>query len=289
MPLQTFLNNDTPREVKTLHRQWTKALLLLFIAACLSGCLSTEKVPPETTEISQGTTLETQSAPTTIPTAPTEATTPSAPATEPLPSLCIPGLSVDEVITYFNEVCLDAEFVDGGDASLLQKWTVPIYYMVHGEPTAEDTAVFGGFTAWLNTIEGFPGIYEAQDAAAANLQIYFCKEQELLDRMGDPYIGTDGAVTFWYSNNEIYSAIICYRTEIPQVVRNSVILEELYNGLGPVQDTTLRDDSIIYSGYSEPQALTPVDELLLKLLYHPRMICGMDAEECEAIIRQLYY
>lgn len=281
MPLQAFSNSDTPREVKTLLRQWIKVFLLLFIAACLSGCHSTEKVPTETT-------TETQSVPTTVPTAPKETTAPSVPATEPLPSLYIPGLSVDEVITYFNEVCLDAEFVNAGDASLLQKWTVPIYYMVHGEPTAEDTAVLSHFTAWLNTIEGFPGIYENQDAAA-NLQIYFCKEQELLDRMGDQFMGTDGAVTFWYSNNEISSAIICCRTEIPQVVRNSVILEELYNGLGPVQDTTLRDDSIIYSGYSEPQALTPVDELLLKLLYHPRMICGMDAEECEAIIRRLYY
>jgi len=255
-----------------LLRQWIKALLLFFIAACLSGCLGMEKVPPETTP-------ETQSSPTTVPTVPT---------TEHHSSLYIPGFSVDEVITYFNEVCLDAEFVNSGDASLLQKWTVPIYYMVHGEPTAEDTAVFGDFTAWLNTIEGFPGIYEAQDAAASNLQIYFCTEQELLDRMGDQFMGTDGAVTFWYSNNQIYSAIICYRTDIPQIVRNSVILEELYNGLGPIQDTVLRTDSIIYSGYSEPQALTPVDKLLLKLLYHPQMVCGMDAEACETVIRQLY-
>lgn len=266
-----------------MFKQWIKAFLLFFIMAVLAGCRSTEKMPPETTEIPQTTTLETQNAPATIPTAPSVATT------EPHSSLCIPDLSVDDVITYFNEVCLDAEFVNSGDASRLQKWAVPIYYMVHGEPTAEDTAVLNRFTVWLNTIEGFPGINETQDAAAANLQIYFCTEQELLDRMGDQFVGTDGAVTFWYSDNAIYSAIICYRTDIPQVVRNSVILEELYNGLGPIQDTALRADSIIYSGYSEPQALTPVDELLLKLLYHPRMICGMDAHACETIIRQLYH
>jgi hypothetical protein len=30
-----------------------------------------------------------------------------------------------------------------------------------------------------------------------------------------------------------------------------VILEEVYNGLGPVQDTALRPDSLIYSDFSE--------------------------------------
>ena len=90
-------------------------------------------------------------------------------------------------------------------------------------------------------------------------------------------------------DNQIYDAIICCRTDLNQVVRNSVILEEIYNGLGPVQDTVLREDSIIYSYYSEPQSLTEVDELILKLLYHPDIVCGMDATDCEAVIRQLYY
>ena len=96
--------------------------------------------------------------------------------------------------------------------------------------------------------------------------------------------------SFWYDGfDRIYEGTICYCTEIDQTVRNSVILEEIYNGLGPVQDTDLRADSIIYAGYSEPQELTQIDKLLLRLLYHPSMKCGMDREECEAVIRSLYY
>jgi hypothetical protein len=68
-----------------------------------------------------------------------------------------------------------------------------------------------------------------------------------------------------------------------------VILEELYNGLGPIQDTSLREDSIIYAGYSEPQALTEIDWLILQLLYHPDLQFGMDTEACAEVIRQLYY
>ena len=90
-------------------------------------------------------------------------------------------------------------------------------------------------------------------------------------------------------DNEIYDAIICCRTDLDQDLRNAVILEEMYNGLGPIQDTDLRVDSVIYSGYSEPQRLTQMDELILRLLYHPQMECGMDAQQCADVIRQLYY
>ena len=107
--------------------------------------------------------------------------------------------------------------------------------------------------------------------------------------MGPEYTYMDGAVRFWYVNDEIIDSIICYRTDINQYTRNSVILEEIYNGLGPIQDTNLRTDSIIFQGYSEPQWLTPMDELILRLLYHPDILPGMDAQQCEQIIRTLYH
>lgn len=203
--------------------------------------------------------------------------------------LYIEGVDVEDVILYFNEVVLDAEFVEGGDPSRLQRWEEPIFYTIYGEPTKEDLQTLYDFTVWLNNIESFPGIYETQHPMDANLTIHFCTQDELLDIMGSNYTGVDGAVTFWYQNDEIYSATICYRTDLDQYLRNSVILEEIYNGLGPVQDTALRPDSIIYSEFSQPQSLTEMDELILKLLYHPQLQCGMNAEECEAVIRQLYY
>ena len=83
--------------------------------------------------------------------------------------------------------------------------------------------------------------------------------------------------------------MIGYRTDLAQEIRNSVILEEIYNGLGPINDTQLRRDSVIYSEYSIPQSLSQIDEVILKLLYHPKMQCGMSAAACEEVIRQLYY
>lgn len=265
--------------------------VVLIIAALLTACVSVPSQAPETSVPSTSASQPT-SDPIVVTTTPSEPVTEpvTAPPTQPQHSpLYIPDVSVEDVIRYFNEVCLDAEFVNDGDPSRLQKWDTPIHYILNGDPTSADLTTLNTFTKWLNTIDGFPGISETKDPITANLRIYFCTQSEMTDLLGPNFSYMDGGVTFWYMEDAIYDAIICYRTEIDQTVRNSVILEEIYNGLGPVQDTDLRLDSIIYSGYSEPQALTAIDELILKLLYHPQLRCGMNAQECETIIRQLYY
>ena len=245
---------------------------MIILLVCLLSACKKPSAPPVTTVAT---------------TAATEVTT--MPTPPPHSSLYHPEFSIEEVITYFNEVCLDAEFINSGDPCKLQKWEEPISFILNGNYTDEDFQTITDFTNWLNSVEGFPGIEETTNPNQANLQIFFRDTQGLVDLMGDHFSDCDGAVTFWYQEDMIYDAIICYSTEVSQTVRNSVILEELYNGLGPVQDTDLRPDSIIYAGYSEPQALTAMDELILRLLYHPDMKCGMDAAACEAVIRSLYY
>lgn len=275
-----------------------KAVLLLLsilLAVPLCGCGGepaetepTQTIPttlsePETTE-PETTVPETTEPETTVP----ETTVPEE--TEPEHSaLYIPGLDVEDLLLYFNEVCLDSEFTNGGDPTRVQKWIQPIQYAIEGDPTDEDLEVLEGFVQWLNTVEGFPSIGLSDTPENANLRIHFTNQENLLDILGSDYADVDGGVTFWYENDEIFDEVICIRTDLDQYLRNSVILEEIYNGLGPVQDTLLRSDSIIYQEYSEPQSLTETDELILKLLYHPRILCGMDAQDCENVIRELYY
>lgn len=281
-------------------------MLTIAIVGCRKEIPETEPTaatPPQTTTVPE--TVETSAMPentepVTVPTpettAPTEETTAPTETTASIPTepehspLYLEGVPVENVILWFNEVVLDTEFYIDGDPSLVQKWEEPILYALHGEATEADLVVLEAFAAWLNTVEGFPGIRQAESGEWVNLRIHFTDEQGLVDVMGTGYTGLDGAVTFWYDGyNRIYDAVICVRTDLDQHLRNSVLLEEIYNGLGPVQDTELRQDSIIYQQYSEVQTLTRVDELILKLLYHPDMRCGMDAAQCEAVIRDLYY
>lgn len=256
-------------------------LLLLFSCgkAIVKENVSTTDVTEENVQSSSDTVWE----------EPQETPPETECVTEPLHSaLYIPDLPVEDVIKYFNEVCLDTEISYSGDASLVQKWVSPIKCSVSGKLTDKDQAVLNGFFDFINSIEGFPGISFDEDGE--NLEIHFCTKEEMRLLMGDELAENDGAVRFWYNSaNEVYDEIICYRTDLDQTVRNSVIIEEIYNGLGPIQDTALREDSIIYSGYSTPQQITEIDALILKLLYHPDIKCGMNASDCEIIIRQLYY
>jgi len=272
---------------------WMVILIMLFsLSACKQSNLPTE--PPHSLETAP--TVPSEPKPTEPkPTAPkpTEPKPTEPPETDPPApehsKLYIPELAVEDVITYFNEVCLDSEFVNGGDPSLIQKWMEPIYYIIEGTCTDKDIEVLNRFVGWLNKIEGFPGISQTADQGKCNMRIYFCDANEILQRLGQDFENVDGGVTYWYMNNAIYNAIICYRKDVSQQLRNSVILEEIYNGLGPVQDTNLREDSLIYQGFSQPQWLTEVDELIMKLLYHPDIKPGMNAQQCEKIIRQLYF
>lgn len=269
----------------------TAFLAGLLTVMTLVGCApkNTSATEPDSIQEAELTAI---TAETTLPDILEETTVSAFPEEEtaepPAAGLALEGVDAETVITYFAEVCLNAEFVNSGDPSFLQKWAEPIYYTVYGTPTQEDLDTLHGFADWLNTVEGFPGIYETEDPVLENLSIHFCTQEEMVQLMGDQFYGNDGAVTFWYRNDEIYRAVICCRSDIDQYTRNSVILEEIYNGLGPIQDTVLRTDSIIWAEYSEPQQLTAVDELILKLLYHPRMKCGMNAEECADVIRVLY-
>jgi hypothetical protein len=279
------------------------ALVLVLLSGCslqehfASAPSTSSTEPPSTTDTS--TTVETELPETSHATTPPETSLATeetaAPIettveTEPAHSeLFIPFVTPEEMVTYFNEVCLDAEFVNSGNASVLQRWENPIYYQIYGDPTDLDLQILNNMCQWLNTIDGFPGIYETAETWQENYSIYFCTQDELINRMGDEYYGVDGAFTFWYNDNIIYDCTVCIRTDLDQEVRNSVILEELYNSLGPAQDTNLRQESIIYAGYSIPQALHPIDEVILKLLYHPDLLIGMDARDCEPIIHSLYY
>lgn len=259
---------------------------LCFVAALLAlsilaGCAGGAPVEATTAPVTLPPTTAPATAPTTTPT--------TVPTTAPAPSMVLDGVGAEEVITYFSEVCLDAELFAVGQPNLLQKWMGPIMYTVSGAPTREDLDTLQTFFAWLNTLEGFPGIVEATAEPLSDLNIHFVDEAQMLAIMGDGFGGLDGAVTFWYNgDNAIYDAVVCIRTDIGQQVRNSVIIEEIYNGLGAMQDTSLRPDSIIYQGYSEPQWLSPVDELILRLLYHPDMKCGMTQDQCAQVIRSLY-
>jgi len=279
-------------------------LIMLVISFC--GCaISVENVLQSTTRATTETvttapttspTVEPTTAPTTSPTLePTTAPTipPTTEPTSPLHSpLYIEGVTVEKMIEYFNEVVLDMEYSTGdGNPTLVQKWDRPLCYRIEGNPTDADRQALDKLFAKLNGIEGFPGI-RAATGLEQNLTLNFLNLADFRRQFSSVINGetADGAVQFWYytNTNNIHTARIGYRTDISQQIRDSVIPEEIINSLG-ISDTVLRKDSIVYQYASSTTELSDVDMVILKLLYHPKMECGMTAADSEKIIRELYY
>ena len=273
-----------------------KKFLILLLVLALCGCAApaAPSTEPATAPTMPMTTVpETTIPETTIPETTVPETTVPVTTAPPHSEFYLEDFAVEEIITYFNEVVLQVEYTDGtGDPSRVQKWLQPIICSIHGEPTMEDQQVLEQFFTELNQMPGFPGIRLAQPGEYANMTLSFLDADAFVSEFSEAVNGEDawGACQFWYwtDTNELYDARIGYRTDIPQLERSSILLEEIVNSIG-ITDTLRRSDSIVYQDSNENLQPSVVDWLILKLLYHPDIQCGMDAQQCEQIIRELYY
>ena len=82
------------------------------------------------------------------------------------------------------------------------------------------------------------------------------------------------------------SAIALIRSEHPDLMRLSCYHEELAQGLGLANDSPAARPSI-FNDDEEFALLTGQDELMLRMLYDPRLRIGMSAEEARPIVRVL--
>ncbi|MEM9971561.1 MAG: DUF2927 domain-containing protein [Pseudomonadota bacterium] len=80
------------------------------------------------------------------------------------------------------------------------------------------------------------------------------------------------------------TAIAIIRAELPGRLRTSCLHEEIAQGLGIANDSPMARPSI-FNDDDEFGRLTSHDELLLRMLYDPRLRPGMTAEEAAPIVR----
>lgn len=278
------------------------ASFLLILTFLLSGCGGASSLGAgASSAVETGSAAETAVTETLVTEAvETEPPETEAPETEPVETVpphsvfYLPEVSQEEMIRYFNEVVLDTEYSTGsGDASLVQKWVQPIYYRITGQPADGDLSILESFFEALNQVEGFPGLFPLDESRPVeDVTISFLDETSFNLAFSDFLHGeyADAAVRYWYGTdtNEINSARIGYRTDISGDTRASVLLEEVVNLLG-FNDTTQRTDSIVYQYGSEVTQLSEVDWVLIRLLYHPDIRCGMDMDACREVLETLYY
>lgn len=193
--------------------------------------------------------------------------------------------------------------------SRLRRWDQPVRVSVRfgdsvpADRQATDRARIASFLGRLQAISGHP-IYLSE--AQPNFFIYIVSEDER-QALGPtirallPGLGTADVAGITQMPRATYclvyalsggtgsaytKAFAVIRAEHPDLMRLSCIHEEITQGLGLANDSPLARPSI-FNDDEEFALLTPMDELMLKMLYDPRLTPGMTEVEARPIVDSL--
>ena len=217
-----------------------------------------------------------------------------------------------QLVDNFIRIALFEEFANLGGTlvaqqteSRLHRWQTPIRMKVHfgdSVPLAQRDRDRSSVTAYASRLARLTGHPISQSPGNANYHVFIVNEDER--RAIGPQLRaiipdiTTGAIatvagmrrsTFCLvfardaaSNGAYTQAVAVIRGEHPDLLRLSCIHEELAQGLGLSNDSPAARPSV-FNDDEEFGLLTTHDELLLRMLYDPRMRPGMTAAEARPI------
>ncbi|MDZ4134724.1 MAG: DUF2927 domain-containing protein [Paracoccaceae bacterium] len=200
-------------------------------------------------------------------------------------------------------------FVARPTESRLRRWAVPVRVAVRfgasvpADRRATDKARIASYLARLSRLTGHP---ISVSETGANFQLYIVNEDERQAlgptiRSAMPGIMGQEIAAFTQMPASTYcqvSALIdektslykrafaVVRAEHPDLLHLSCLHEEIAQGLGLPNDSPQARPSI-FNDNQEFALLTPMDELMLRMLYDPRLTPGMTAAQAEPIIARL--
>ncbi len=219
------------------------------------------------------------------------------------------------LVRNFEKIALSEEYERGaglrpsrGGFSAVKKWTKPIRMTAEfgpGVPQGQiegDRAAVARYAARLSRITGHP---ITMSASGANFHVLFMSEDDrplIAPRIRQlvPDVNPTALRIFNNLPRGIHCLVIAFsdtrdgydygqavaviRSEHPDLMRLACIHEEVAQGLGLGNDSPRARPSI-FNDDDEFALLTTHDELLLKILYDPRLRPGMTRDVAGPIIR----
>ena len=217
-----------------------------------------------------------------------------------------------ENIALFNEYSLrGGRFVAERAPSRLRRWAEPVILQpvfgasVSEAQVARDTAALTQYAARLARVTRHP--VQVAVSGPANYHVLFLNAdeqrgagpllQQILPGVGSATIRSItgmprstfcGVYAFDDANrpNTYVAAIAVIKAEHPALMRLSCIHEEIAQGLGLANDSPAARPSI-FNDDDEFALLTRHDEILLSMLYDPRLRPGMTPEQARPLVAQI--
>jgi hypothetical protein len=221
-----------------------------------------------------------------------------------------------EILENFERIAFYDEYARGAGLtrasftpSRLKRWPGPVRMTMEFGATVplaqrtRDENELRAYAARLARVTGHP--ISVSDPARANFHVLVMGEDdrpETIRRIRElvPNIDTDALDIFRRLPRAIHCLVLAFadepdhytraiafiRAEHPDLLRRSCIHEEVAQGLGLSNDSPRARPSI-FNDDDEFALLTSHDEVLLRILYDPRLRPGMRLEEARPILREI--
>ena len=215
-----------------------------------------------------------------------------------------------ERIALYDEYTLEGgRFVQRQTPARLRRWSGPVRLQAHFGPTvteaqrAEDRSVLGTYASRLARATGHPirtvtsnGNFHVLYMDTTTLSTSGPLLRQLVPGISDDTVREiENLGRFTYcsvyafnqpGSSDYVSAIAVIRAEHPSLMRRACVNEEVAQGLGLPNDSPAARPSI-FNDDEEFALLTRQDELMLQMLYDPRLTPGMTPEAARATVRQI--
>lgn len=212
-----------------------------------------------------------------------------------------------EQIAFYNEY--DGNFSGRGGPSPLRRWAAPVRMdIIFGDsvPPSQrnsDASNVRNYAARLGRVTGHPVTMsknanfivviageddraEALATAAARVPGITAASLAPLNNLPRDTYCVVAAYAAGNGVNTYTTALAVIRAENPSLLRLSCIHEELAQGMGLANDSPNARPSI-FNDDDEFALLTRQDELLLKMLYDPRLRIGMNADQARPTVQKI--
>jgi hypothetical protein len=196
-------------------------------------------------------------------------------------------------VEYFKEVALGFEL--GSSSKVTRKWGHDILIYVTGEPNNLLLRELDTIITDLNRLipDTGPELRLTNTSANSNFLIFLGPGSDYaeMDSRAKNNVASNYGLFFvkFNSRNVITSATMYVDTErAAEINQRHLLREELTQALGLARDSGRFSDSIFQERYSgTATSYNQFDEAVIRMLYHPEMRTGLDAESVDPVLRQV--
>ena len=207
-----------------------------------------------------------------------------------LPEFILSEYEID-VIDYFKDIALGFEF--GNTSNITRKWNSEMKVFIGGEPSFELLAEFEKIRTEINELktDGF-NVTVVDDSLQSNYYIFFGSGTKYAEMFPDEanLVNSNWGLFYllWNSQNQFYSGHMYVDIiRANSIEQKHLLREEFTKSLGFARDSQSYMESIFQSDWTTTIEYAPIDQDLIRLLYHPEMSVGLNELEVDNALREI--